>query len=177
MAFTIPDLNDYLPGEPMTSAKALLMVENPIGIAAGDEDAPRVSPKAWGHNPIADSAIGTATLSDFSEYDGAHIEIKYRNSAVGTTDLGLSLSNDGSTFGAVALIADVLGNDAGSISLFINLTTGAIKSAWQMAGGADLYEVTAEVPGEGISHIRLAAGGTTTTTIAAVAFPNAGTVA
>lgn len=177
MAYTVPDLNDYLPGEPLTSAKALLMVENPIAIANGDDDAPRVSPKAWGHTAVSDSVIGTVTLSDFSGYGGSHIEIKYRNAAVGTTSLVLSLSNDGATFGATAVVADVLGSDSGSVSLFVDFATGAIQSVWQMSGGAGVYANTAGVPGADISHIRLFAGGTSTATIAALAFANAGIVA
>lgn len=177
MAYAIPDLNDYLPGEPWTSAKALLTVENPIAIANGDTDAPRVSPKAWGHTAIADSAVGTVTLSDYSGYGGVHLEIKYRNNAVGTTSLVLSLSNDGSTFGTTAVIADVLGNDAGSVSAFVNFATGGVQSVWGMAGGAGTYSNTAGVPGADISHVRLFAGGTTTTTIAALGFANAGIVA
>lgn len=177
MAYTIPDLNDYLPGEPYTSAKALLMVENPIAIANGDTDAPRVSPKAWGHTAAVGSAVGTLTLSDFSGYGGAHLEIKYRNNAVGTTSLVLSLSNDGATFGATAVIADVLGNDSGTVSVFVDFTTGVADSVWQMSGGAGTYSNSAGVPGAGISHIRLFAGGTTTTTIAALGFANAGIVA
>ena len=177
MAYTVPDLNDYLPGEPYTSAKALLMVENPIAIANGDDGAPRVSPKAWGHTAISDSVVGTVTLSDFSGYGGAHIEIKYRNNSVGTTSLVLSLSNDGATFGSTAVIADVLANDSGSVSIFVDFATGATQSVWQMAGGAGIYTNSAGVPGADISHIRLFAGGTTTTTIAALAFANAGPVA
>lgn len=45
-SYTTPDLNDYLPGEPLTSAKALLMVENPIAIAEGGTNAPYVQ-NAW----------------------------------------------------------------------------------------------------------------------------------
>jgi len=177
MAWTTPDLNDYLPGEPWTSAKALLVVENPIAIANGDDGAPRVSPKAWGHTAFTDSAVGTVTLSDFTGYGGAQIEIKYRNVAVGTTSLVLSLSNDGSTFGSTAVVADVLGNDSGTVTLFVDFATGAVPSVWQMAGGAGTYSNSAGVPGADISHIRFFAGGTTTTTIAAQAFANAGIVA
>ncbi len=56
MAWTEPDLNDFLPGEPYTSAKALLQVENPIAIADGDSGAPRIAVSVA-------SAYGT---SDFS---------------------------------------------------------------------------------------------------------------
>lgn len=177
MAYTVPDLNDYLPGEPWTSAKALLVVENPTAIANGDEGAPRVSPAAWGHTALSGSAIGTVLLSDFSAYGGAHIEIKFSNNVVGATSMTLELSADGSTFGTPFTIASVSGNSDGNVSLFVDFTSGDVRSVWQGTGGAGLNSGTTGTFVSDISHVRLVAAGISTTTIAALAFPNAGTVA
>jgi hypothetical protein len=40
--WTEADLNGFLPGEPITAAKALLWYENPIAISEGSPDAPRI---------------------------------------------------------------------------------------------------------------------------------------
>jgi len=177
MAYTTPDLNDYLPGEPLTSAKALLMVENPIAIANGDDDAPRVSPKAWGHTPFLGGAIGTVVLSDFSDYGGVFFEVKYSNSAGGSTTMTIELSDDGATYAASANIATVAGSSDGAATVFCDFATGAVKSVWFGTSGAGSYDLTAGVPGGGVSHIRISAAGTTTTTMGVLALANAGTVA
>ena len=176
MAYTVPDLNDYLPGEPLTSAKALLMVENPIAIADGDDDAPRVSPKAWGHKPFIGTAFGTITLSDFTGYGGVFFEVKYSNSSSGSFAMTIELSDDGVTYAASANIAAVAGSSDGSATVFCDFATGAVKAVWFGPSGAGSYDLTAGVPGGDVSHIRITAGGTSTT-MGVLAFANAGIVA
>ena len=54
--FTTIDLNNLLPGEPLTSAKVLALYENPLAIQEGDATAPRIQV------PAIDSAQLTAAI-------------------------------------------------------------------------------------------------------------------
>lgn len=55
--YTDWDVNDYLPGRPWTSAKAIAAFENPVAIAEGAPGAPSVLPNIGAN--VAAGAIGS----------------------------------------------------------------------------------------------------------------------
>lgn len=126
-AWNEPDLNDFLPGEPVTAAKMLLMVENPIAIAEGAADAPRI-------------AVSTAVAYGSSDqsfavpdgYSGAIIE--FEGIAAGDDAdkfIGFALSsNNGSSYSADTSLN--IGNTSSGewnerLRLFVDFDTGAYK--------------------------------------------------
>lgn len=165
------------PDAPITSQLGKRWDNNPIAIAEGASGAPRVSPKATGYTVLSGGAVGTVVLTDISSYDGADIEVKYRNSAPAGAPMVLDLSDDGVTYGSTVTIGTVGANGVGSASLTLDTTTGAVVSAFSDTVSAGLLTGSAGIPGTPISHIRITASGASTTTVAAVAKVNAGVVA
>ena len=64
--FNILDTNGLLPGEPLTSAKALAFYNNPLAIAEGADDAPRIYGLAMSPDSkiLADGLALTVAASD-----------------------------------------------------------------------------------------------------------------
>lgn len=177
-AYTTPNLNDYLPGEPLTSAKALLMVENPIAIAEGATGAPRVSPKAQGRKPILASGTTPVNISDFSAYEGVTLHIKARNGSGSSANVSLALSSDGVSFSSSTLIATAAGSSNGTIAVFVDFSTGDLYSAYEFSGGTPgTYNGTAGLPGGTISHIRITDSLGSSVSLSVLTFPSAGEVA
>jgi len=65
-AYSTPDLNDYLPGEPWTSAKALLVVENPIAFIEQDSTSPVNEAAYYPYDKVTVGDSGDGVI-----YDGA----------------------------------------------------------------------------------------------------------
>lgn len=64
--WTTIDVNDLLPGEPWTSAKANAVYENVTATAEGAEDAPRVEAAALKSNYLIMPNFNTGTTYDFT---------------------------------------------------------------------------------------------------------------
>lgn len=155
-AYTTPDLNDYLPGEPLTSAKALLMVENPIAIAEGDPSAPKISPNAQGVASFAGQGNSSVVLSDFSSYRGVEIAVSTWHNLGVSGAVFISLSADGSSYGASTTIATSNSNNVGEGKMILDLTTGSfVTMRWSGPAAPTAAAGTVAVPGTPISHIRI----------------------
>jgi len=158
MTFTPIDIADFLPGEPATSAQGIALYENPIAIAAGDADAPRIAIKTGG-GAVTSSNLTFTGLDD--GYKGCVIHGHFKSDGASRT-LSVSLSSDGVTFGAAsAAISDTSGNATG-FTLIVNFANGALKCTHH-ANAAPAY-VTATVAGSGpnVQAIRLTVAAATT---------------
>ena len=107
MAWTEPDLNDFLPGEPYTSAKALLQVQNPVSIAAGDEDAPKVQGVALANVALPwierDGTTEDTITGTFSRLDLMIVEYEAQDIGAASSSIVLQFAlsdDDGSTWGS-----------------------------------------------------------------------------
>lgn len=162
---------------PATANDASRWDFNVVALAEGADDAPRISPKATGGTVSIGEAVGVVLLTGFDGYGGANVEVKYNNSAAGATTMTVELSANGTTFSAAADVAAVGGNSYGSVTIFVDFETGDVNSVWSGIDGAGSYSETAGTPAGDVSHIRITAGGTTTTDIGVMALMNAGSVA
>jgi len=134
--YTYIDVNDLLPGEPVTSAKMLSFNDRAEAIAEGASGAPQIQTAA-----IANDAITTAKIAN-SAVDTAQIA----NDAVTSAKLDLRTSTDSATVtgagsatvqapGNLVFMPRVSGNviaqivDSGSRpALYIESTTGSSES-------------------------------------------------
>jgi len=110
------DTNSLLPGEPLTSAKALAFFENPIAIAEGAPDAPRV----YGLAMSPDSKIVA---------DGMSLTVSAANTFI--IDIGLVIVEGvTSTQGQTDVVARTItaAGIVGSIRLKCRHGTGALQS-------------------------------------------------
>ena len=93
------DTNGLLPGEPLTSAKALAFFENPVAMAEGAVDAPKVVSEAL--NMFVEAGTATTSYTDLGRIDKVLISCTAR--AFG-----------GSTFSRTAIIRYRTSTDNGS---------------------------------------------------------------
>ena len=126
-SYTEPDLNDFLPGEPFTSAKALLAVENPLALFEGAAGAPRIA---------VSTAVGNGT-TDFSlsvpdGYTGAIIELKGTADGDDTTkNIRFAVSdNNGSSYASdetIGVGSAPAVNFNPDFKMFIDFASGAYR--------------------------------------------------
>lgn len=136
--FTLIDLNNLLPGEPWTSAKATVVYENPIAIAEGAVDAPKVQGQglaAW----IGRVVSSAGTPAGFTDLDRAKdILVLMRQNGTGIATVGqLRFSDDnGSTWGSWQNLTDsAASGERSQVTSVIDLTTGAQTTIGLMVGG------------------------------------------
>ena len=106
--FTPLDENGLLPGEPWTSGKALAVYRNPIGIAAGADDAPRIRPGALDLREVTinPSGLTNVVITDLPPAS-LMFELETIQPATSTTELDISFSiNNGSTFFGTQVISE-----------------------------------------------------------------------
>lgn len=131
MAWTTLASGVLLPGEPVTSAKALAWYENPIAIADGDASAPKVQGAALGNVALAWQENSGTTESSitgtFSRLDlmALEIEFQYLGASSGNAVVQIALSDDdGATWGAwQSLHASVSGSSGDpSVAIYAKIS-------------------------------------------------------
>ena len=162
------------PDSPLTATLASAWTDNVLAIGEGASGAPRISPSAQGLTAITGSASGTLTLTGFAPYEGTSVELKYVNTAAGTGTIQISLSDDGVAFSTPLVLVNYLGNSVGSAFLVVDFATGnvsAVESSPAVVTGSTPAASAA------VTHVRFTFTGSGTVSQAALALPNAGTVA
>lgn len=166
-SFTTIDLNDFLPGQPATSAQGIALYENPLAIAEGASGAPKIAQKSAGGL----SASGTLSFTGLGDFGGVLVHGSVHTDGSNRI-LEVSLSDDGTTYGAASALLD----DSGiyRFTLFVDFATGAFKCTHDSIGPTmPLYAAgTLAGAGSNVSAIRFTIGGTST--IAAIVLPNGG---
>ena len=89
------DTNTLLPGEPLTSAKALTFFENPKAIAEGADDAPRNQLKSLPRLVAGSSVRSTRTVSVPPD-TGQNVILNHGIIQIGTIRASMTLVNTGS---------------------------------------------------------------------------------
>ena len=87
------DTNGLLPGEPFTSAKALAFFENPVAMAEGKVNAPKVVSEAL--DMLVGAGTGTLTFTDVGRVEKVLIQ-SFTNSTSGSSG-GIKLTYQTST--------------------------------------------------------------------------------
>lgn len=151
--YTLWDINDYLPGQPLTSAKAISFHENLNAVCEGAAGAPRILPEALNLGVKTFNASGsnsaTASINDFLPSDYISVTCGAEASAIGTSggnlDVSIRASNDnGATWGAgVAFVADSItasGSRRYSFTFDIVRSTGGVYGVASVGGSAGVIE-------------------------------------
>lgn len=167
-SFTTIDLNDFLPGQPATSAQGIALYENPLAIAEGASGAPKIAIKTAGGL----SAGGKLTFTGLGDFSGALIHGTVLTDGSNRT-LGASLSDDGTTYSTASAL---LNGTAGPyrFTLFVDFVTGAFKCTHDSIDPPSPIYAAGTLAGAGssVSAIRFTIGGAST--IAAIVLPNGG---
>lgn len=160
--FTLIDIADLLPDEPLTSAKAIAFHDNPIAIAEGAPDAPRIAIKTGGGAVTA----GNLTFTGLDDgYKGCTLSGHFKSDGA-TRTLTVALSDDGVTFAAASTAINDTTANATGFFITVDFATGALKCTHH-ANAAPAY-VTATLAGAGanVQAVRLAT--TPATTVSAI---------
>lgn len=169
-SFTTIDLNDFLPGQPATSAQGIALYENPLAIAEGASGAPKIAIKTAG----GVSGVGSLTFTGLGDFSGALIHGTVLTDG-SNRSLGIALSDDGTTF-ATASWAIININVAAMDTFFIvvDFVTGAFKCVHTAQTSTSEIYTTGTLAGAGadVTAIRLTVAGTST--VAAIVLPNGG---
>ena len=107
------DTNLLLPGEPLTSAKALAFFENPIAMAEGAADAPKVVSEALNLLQIRSAGSQNVTALNLDRIATLLVMgfVTSNGTNVGVSRLEYELSSDnGSSFGLATTIVSVANN-------------------------------------------------------------------
>jgi len=123
------DTNGLLPGEPVTSAKALAFFENPIALAEAATDAPKIATKN-----LSGSGGGTLRFGGLSTFGGARFFL----TGAETSSNGSTLSINSSTptgDGAAQSIVAVPANARFVVHGYWNKITGAWFAVWFVSSG------------------------------------------
>jgi hypothetical protein len=144
MTFAPIDIADFLPGEPATSALGIALYENPIAIAAGDADAPKVVGQAL--SVFVGAISGTTTITGL---DRAKIIVIEFFAPAPVARVRFS-ANGGSTWGGYQNIGPSVTPGFSTIGKArIDLETGGRRTTSVTIGGATpdhLVNVTALTP-------------------------------
>jgi len=168
-SWTTINLTDLLPDEPWTSAKATATYENPIAIAAGEPDAPRIAVKSAGGSIASSGNLSFTGLSD--GWKGCVIHGHFKSDG-SSRARDVALSNDGVTYAAASnAVSDTAGN-ATSFVIVVDFATGAMKVTHHANSAPAYVTATLAGAGSGVTAIRLIAG--TSVSISAIIFPNGG---
>ena len=111
------DTNTLLPGEPLTSAKALAFFENPVALAEGAADAPRNQLKSLPRLVAGSSVRSTRTVSVPPD-TGQNVILNHGIIQIGTIRASMTRSSTGSVTisrirngTSVTLVTDTYGQD------------------------------------------------------------------
>lgn len=120
--YTAPDVNELLPGDPVTSSKMLYLALNPIAITEASVGAPKIADKS-----IVGSG-STVTFSTLGDYAG--IFIRGSDSGAGVAGLTYSADN-GATFAPPVNITAAGGAGAYHpyFEVFFDFATGNYRAA------------------------------------------------
>lgn len=156
--------------KPAPASQGIALYENPIAIAEGAADAPRIAQKS----AAGTSSSGTLSFTSLDTYGGVVV-----HGAVFTDGsnrvLTVALSDDGTTYaGASSLLDDNGLAGPYTFSLFIDFATGAFKCTHNSIDPTlPLYAAgTLAGAGSGVTAIRFAIGGTST--VSALVLPHGG---
>jgi hypothetical protein len=165
--YTILDTDTLLPDEPITSAQGFAFYENPIAIAEGAEDAPKIAIKTAGGS-VASGNLNFTAIGDFS---GVLIHGHFTADANVRT-LDLSVSDDDTTYyGTVAIVSQSAGGTWPFVA-FVDFATGAYKCSHGADGTAAYISGTIVGASLDITAVRLTVG--SSCTVSAIVMPNGG---
>lgn len=148
--YTSWDINDYLPGQPLTSAKAISYHENLNAFAEGAPGAPRMAAK---------SAVGAAsgssniTRGGFGGYGGCWIWGNFKNNGSVTRNMYIALGDSGG-FATNTTLFSAASQDKGQFTAFIDFSTRLLRVVY----GGDSpsgSSPTLNDPGGDITQIRI----------------------
>lgn len=169
-AWTDIALSDLLPDEPWTSAKATAVYENPIAIAEGQADAPRIAAKTGGASGTTISFTGLTGGWKGCILHG-HVNLGVVETA--TETLTVALSNDGVTYAAATTVISASSTGATQFTATVDFATGTIRVAHGMLNISTYFTATLAGAGPGVTAIRLAVTGGASS-VAAIILPNGG---
>lgn len=169
-SFTSIDLNDFLPGQPATSAQGIALYENPLAIAEGASGAPKIAIKTAG----GVSGVGSLTFTGLGDFSGALIHGTLLTDGSNRA-FGIALSNNGTTFATASwAIVNINSAAQATFCIVVDFVTGAFKcmhTAWTST--AEIYKTgTLAGAGADVTAIRLTVDGFGT--VAAIVLPNGG---
>ena len=128
------DTNGLLPGEPLTSAKALAFFENPVAMAGGAVNAPKVVSGAL--NMLAETGTATTSYTDLGRIDKVLISCTveaFGGSNFGRTGLirYRTSTDNGSSWSATTNIVSVAAaaNNSEQITGFAVVSLGSAANA------------------------------------------------
>lgn len=157
--YTAPDVNELLPGDPVTSIKMLYLALNPIAIAEQAVGAPKIADKS-----LVGSGV-TVTFSGLDDYAG--IFIRGSDSGGGPASIAFRKNNGGSFSANVSITAPAGGGPVGAyhpyLEVFLDFATGNYRAASSSVRG-DVLSVnsrTGTIAGASlaITDVRISSGG------------------
>ncbi len=168
-SFTTIDLNDFLPGQPATSAQGIALYENPLAIAEGASGAPKIAIKTAGG-----ASGGTLTFTGLGDFSGALIHGTVLTDG-SSRALGIALSKNGTTFATASWpIINITVAARDTFCIVVDFVTGAFKCVHTAQTSTSELYTTGKLAGAGadVTAIRLTVAGTST--VAAIVLPNGG---
>lgn len=147
------------PESPTTTGLMTDLRDNPIGIARGSTDAPRVATK----NLFASGGTGNVDFTGLGVFGGGRFYLEVENGGTSARDLRVN-SSDG-TFGAAQTMATIAGGETRQIHGYWNKITGTVN-------GVRSAPVTLTVIGQGVTTLRFI--GTTDLTFTVHLMPDGG---
>jgi hypothetical protein len=140
--WTEADLNGFLPGEPITAAKALLWYENPIAIAEGADGAPKIAATALEGNKLQAFGATTNSWAGLSDLDAVkELFVTGLVSFSGAPqNFQIRFSSDnGSSWGSAQTVFAGISSERKRFELHFDLVTGAFS-----LGGFGANEISFE---------------------------------
>lgn len=141
--YTGPDPNRLLPGEPWASDLALAAFEDPLAIAEGAANAPRIAQKVI----LPTGSSPTITFSGFSGWQGVIIHANVKNTG-GTVGRAFSIAlGDASTVATSTTIFTVpVTTDAGGVQMFVDFSDGSLASSYGVQSEFGKFSSTLALP-------------------------------
>jgi hypothetical protein len=167
-SWTDISLSDLLPDEPWTSAKATAVYENPIAIAEGQADAPRIAAKTGGASGTTISFTG---LTDGWKGCILHGHVNLNVVEPNTETFTVALSNDGVTYATATTVISATQSGGTQFTATVDFATGTIRVAHGRINTPTYFTATLAGAGSGVTAIRLAVTGGS---VAAIVLPNGG---
>lgn len=157
------------PDRPAPASQGIALYENPIAIAEGQADAPRIAAKTGG-------ASGK-TISFTGLTDGWKGCILHGHVFLGVVEPGIetftvALSNDGATYAAATTVISATQSGGTQFTATVDFATGTIRVAHGRLNVPTYFTATLAGAGSGVTAIRLAVTGSGT--VAAIVLPNGG---
>ena len=133
MADWVFDTDSFLPGEPLTSAKALTLLENPVAMAEGKANAPKVVSEAL--NMLVGAGTGTQTFTNVGRIEKVLIQSITFSTGSSSTVVAIEYqtsTDNGATFATAIDLPNTIVAGPGSIPANNILTLTSSMNAFRI---------------------------------------------